>query len=89
MSEISRNIIVDISNMLSEVSPSVSGELNPDHTLAEIGLDSIQVVQFGMLLEKHFGNDVIIDEWIDIEHGKGRSGFKLSSLVDYVISKIS
>lgn len=85
MSDLSmiRDKIVDT---LKAVEPNLTDvRLTDTTTLADLKLDSLRLIELGVLLEDSFGKGVRFDEWLEQERARGGTeAYSLESLIAFV-----
>ncbi|HBK56898.1 MAG TPA: hypothetical protein DDZ76_11550 [Xanthomonadales bacterium] len=70
---------------LITVQPNLADATIEEHTsLSDLRVDSLHLIEVGVLLEDTFGSAVRFDEWLERERAKTDNAYALSSLVDYV-----
>lgn len=82
----------DIKNKLQEsmvaVNPKLAGVPLDDATsLADLGLNSLKLIELGVRLEDSFGNEIGFDNWIEQERGKSGVAFQVGSLVSFLAER--
>lgn len=73
-----RAAILETSSDLSEA------EITEDSSFQTLGLDSLKLVELGVRVESLFGQDVVLDDWVDQESQNGSDGFTMSSFLDFI-----
>ncbi|MFL6650365.1 MAG: acyl carrier protein [Sulfurifustaceae bacterium] len=85
MSDLSmiREKIVDT---LRAVEPNLADtRLTDATTLADLKLDSLRLIELGVLLEDNFGKGVHFDQWLEQERGRGgTTAYSLESLIAFI-----
>lgn len=85
MSDLSmiRERIVDT---LRAVEPNLANaRLTETTTLADLKLDSLRLIELGVLLEDNFGKGVRFDEWLEQERARGGdAAYSLESLIGFI-----
>jgi acyl carrier protein len=68
------------------VEPRLEGKtFSEDTTLADLGLDSLKLIEVGVRLEDAFGDQMRFDEWLEGERAKPQgSAFKVGSLITFI-----
>ena len=70
---------------LVRVRPELASiDISETTTLAEMGIDSIRMIEVGVHLEDLIGSEIDFDAWIDQEREKEEGDFLLGSLVSYL-----
>jgi acyl carrier protein len=77
-----REKIVDT---IRTVEPSLAGVRITEATnFADLNMDSLRLIELGVLLEDNFGKGVRFDEWLEQERARGAAAYSLDSLVTFV-----
>ena len=69
-----------------EVEPRLEqASFTEDTTLADLGLDSLKIIEVGVRLEDAFGSGVRFDDWLDEERAKPKTdAFTVGSLISFI-----
>jgi acyl carrier protein len=73
-----RAAIRETSSDLSEA------QITEDSSFQTLGFDSMKLVELGVRVESLFGEQVVLDDWVEQESQKGISGFTVSSFLDFI-----
>jgi len=49
-----------------------------------LGFDSLKLVELSVRVEKLFGEEVVLDDWVEEESLKGTQGYTMSSFLDFI-----
>ena len=70
---------------IRDTSPDLSeAEVTESSSFQTLGLDSLKLVELGVRVEDAFGQEVVLDDWVDQESQKGADGFTMSSFLDFI-----
>jgi acyl carrier protein len=70
---------------IRETSPDLSeAEITESSSFQTLGLDSLKLVELGVRVEDVFGQEVVLDDWVEQESQKGADGFSMSSFLDFI-----
>lgn len=53
-------------------------------SLVDLNMDSLRLVELGVLLEENFGREVRFDEWLEQERARGADAYLLKSLITFI-----
>lgn len=77
-----RNKIIDT---IRSVEPNLAQVQITDATsLADLKMDSLRLIELGVLLEDNFGKNVRFDEWLEQGRALGPGGYSLDSLITFI-----
>jgi acyl carrier protein len=77
-----REKIIDV---IHGIDPDLrSAHIIDSTSLADLNIDSLRLIELGVLLEDRFGVHMRLDEWIDQERGRPDTPYSLGSLVSFV-----
>lgn len=78
-------ILERVSGIMVETNPELGlASVAPEATLGTLGLDSIKLVELGVRLEQAFGDEVVLDDWVDQEKAREGDAFTVGSLVAFI-----
>jgi acyl carrier protein len=67
------------------VEPSLVGVPMTEATsLADLNMDSLRLIELGVLLEEAFGKSVRFDDWIELERARSTNAYTLGSLITFI-----
>jgi acyl carrier protein len=70
---------------IRETSPDLAdGDITESSSFQTLGLDSLKLVELGVRVEDVFGEEVVLDDWVEQESQKGVEGFTMSSFLDFI-----
>ena len=73
-----RAAILETSSDLSEA------DITEDSSFQTLGFDSLKLVELGVRVESLFGQEVVLDDWVEQESQKGSKGFTMLSFLDFI-----
>jgi len=53
-------------------------------SLADLKIDSLRLIELGVLLEDTFGTSVRFDEWLEQERARNGTAYTLESLIAFI-----
>lgn len=53
-------------------------------SLADLNMDSLRLIELGVLLEEAFGKSVRFDDWIELERARSTDAYTLGSLITFI-----
>lgn len=53
-------------------------------SLADLKLDSLRLIELGVLLEDSFGAEMRFDDWIEQERARSDDAFSMESLISFI-----
>jgi acyl carrier protein len=75
---------------LHAVEPSLAETHISEATrLADLRMDSLRLVELGVLLEDAFGDSVRFDDWLERERQGGDEAYSLESLIDFIAEALA
>ena len=78
-------ILNKICGVLLEITPTLKiSDISEETSLVDFDIDSLKLIEFGLHLEKEFGERVVLDEWIEQETEKESDTFLVSSLITFI-----
>lgn len=78
-------ILNKICGVLLEINPTLkTSEISEETSLVDFDIDSLKLIELGLHLEKEFGEQVALDEWIEQETEKESDTFLVSSLITFI-----
>ena len=78
-------ILAKVKTLIMETTNGVTeADITEDASFQGLGLDSLKLVELSVRVEDVFGEDVILDDWVEEESVKGVDGFKVASFLDYI-----
>jgi acyl carrier protein len=67
------------------VEPDLAEALITDATsLADLKMNSLRLIELGVLLEDAFGKGVRFDEWLEQERARSGTAYTLESLITFI-----
>jgi acyl carrier protein len=67
------------------VEPSLAEVSMPETvSFTDLNLDSLRLIELGVLLEDAFGESVRFDDWLELERAKKSGAYSLGSLIDFI-----
>ena len=78
-------ILNKICGVLLEINPTLKiSEISEETSLVDFDIDSLKLIELGLHLEKEFGEQVVLDKWIEQETQKESDTFLVSSLITFI-----
>lgn len=78
-------ILNKIGKVLLEINPALTiSQISEDTSLVNFDIDSLKLIELGLRLEKEFGDQVLLDEWIEQETQRENNAFSVSSLITFI-----
>ena len=78
-------ILNKVCGVLHEINPTLKiSEISEETSLVDFDIDSLKLIELGLHLEKEFGEQVALDEWIEQETEKESDTFLVSSLITFI-----
>ena len=78
-------ILNKICEVLLGINPTLAtSQISEDTSLVDFDIDSLKLIELGLHLEKEFGEQVALDEWIEQESRKESEAFSVSSLITFI-----
>lgn len=78
-------ILNKIRKVLFEINPTMTtSQISEETSLVDFDLDSFKLVELGLHLEKEFGEQIALDEWIEQESRIESDAFFVSSLITFI-----
>jgi len=80
------NIFEFVKKAITDSVPDVdSNAINKDTRLSELGIDSVKTVELGVRLEGIFGEEVVLDDWLDEQMEiDDNARYKIDDLVIFI-----
>ena len=79
------DILNKIGEVLLEINPALTiSQISEETSLVKFDIDSLKLIELGLRLEKEFGQQVALDEWIEQETQRESDAFSLSSLITFI-----
>jgi acyl carrier protein len=70
---------------LCQIEPGLADVRMTEATsLADLNMDSLRLIELGVLLEDDFGKGVRFDEWLEGERARGPGAYSLDSLITFI-----
>lgn len=81
-----RNAVRDrIIQTIRTVQPALAEvNITEETSLSDLQVDSLHLIEVGVLLEDNFGAGVRFDEWLEQERAKSTNAYSMASLVSFV-----
>jgi acyl carrier protein len=74
-----------ISAIIGRVEPSLADvPMTEATTLSDLNMDSLRLIELGVLLEEAFGKSMRFDDWIELERARGANAYALGSLITFI-----
>lgn len=74
-----------IIDSVRKVEPKLeSVRISEGTSLSELNMDSLRLIELGVMVEDNFGQGVSFDEWIEQERARTDNAYTLESLVNFV-----
>jgi acyl carrier protein len=71
--------------VIRTVEPSLAEVPMPETvSFSALNLDSLRLIELGVLLEDAFGESVRFDDWLELERAKGSEAYSLGSLITFI-----
>lgn len=78
-------ILNKICEVLLEINPTLTtSQISEETSLVDFDIDSLKLIELGLHLEKEFGAQVALDEWIEQESRRESNAFSLSSVITFI-----
>jgi acyl carrier protein len=61
-----------------------TSQISEETSLVNFDIDSLKLIELGLRLEKEFGDQVALDEWIEQETQRESNAFFVSSLITFI-----
>jgi acyl carrier protein len=85
MSQLVTAIREKIIDSVKKVEPKLASENITDATrLSDLNIDSLRLIELGVMVEDNFGQGVSFDDWIEQERARGHNAYTVESLVTFV-----
>ena len=83
-------ILSRIRDIVAATHPGVTpSEIRSDATFATLGLDSVKLIELGVRVEQVFGEDVVLDDWVDEQNARGADALTVGSLVSFIAHSLT
>lgn len=70
---------------IRKAEPKLASVRMTDSTsLTDLNMDSLRLIELGVLVEDEFGHGVRFDDWIEQERSRGEHAYSLESLTAFV-----
>jgi len=77
-----REKIVDT---IRTVEPSLADvRITEASNFADLKMDSLRLIELGVLLEDNFGKSVRFDDWLEQERARGAAAYWMDSLITFI-----
>jgi acyl carrier protein len=85
MSDLAAVIREKIIDAVRRVEPKLASvRITEATSLQDLNMDSLRLIELGVMVEDNFGQGVRFDEWIEQERARSDNAYSLASLISFV-----